>query len=106
MAQDKITRTLSMLGLCKKAGRLVSGVPLVCDAVREGRAFLTVYAAEASANSVKRVCDKCKSYEADAMAVETTPEALAKAIGKSGAVAAVSVCDRGFAEAIMKILNS
>ena len=55
MANTDIKRALSMIGLCKKAGRLTSGVPLVCDAVREGRAFLTVYASGASENSVKRV---------------------------------------------------
>ncbi|MBQ6613851.1 MAG: ribosomal L7Ae/L30e/S12e/Gadd45 family protein [Clostridia bacterium] len=106
MANTDIKRALSMIGLCKKAGRLTSGVPLVCDAVREGRAFLTVYASGASENSVKRVCDKCKSYETLVKALDVTPEELAKAIGKSGAVAAVAILDRGFAEAIEKILNS
>ena len=102
MANTDIKRALSMIGLCKKAGRLTSGVPLVC----EGRAFLTVYASGASENSVKRVCDKCKSYETLVKALDVTPEELAKAIGKSGAVAAVAILDRGFAEAIEKILNS
>ena len=106
MANTDTKRALSMIGLCKKAGRLTSGVPLVCDAVREGRAFLTVYASGASENSVKRVTDKCKSYDTLVMSVDVTPEELAKAIGKSGAVAAVAILDRGFAEAIAKILNS
>lgn len=106
MAADKITRALSMIGMCKKAGRLISGVPLVCDAVREGRAELTVYASGASENSVKRISDKCKSYEADIVAIDVTPEVLGKAVGKSSAVAAVGIADRGFAQAIIKILNS
>ena len=106
MAITDTKRALSMIGLCKKAGRLTSGVPLVCDAVREGRASLTVYASGASENSVKRVTDKCKSYDTLVMSVDVTPEELAKAIGKSGAVAAVAILDRGFAEAIAKILNS
>ncbi len=106
MAQDTVTRALSMIGLCKKAGRLVSGVPLVCDAVREGRVELTVYASLASANSVKRITDKCASYDVNAVAIDVTPEQLGKAIGKSGAVAAVGIADRGFAQAILKILNS
>lgn len=106
MAENTIKRALSMIGLCKKAGRLVSGVPLVCDAIREGRAELTVYAERASANSVKRVLDKCASYETNVTALDVTPEELGRAIGKSGAVAAVCTTDRGFAEAILKILNS
>ena len=106
MALDTKKRALSMIGICKKAGRLISGVPLVCDAVREGKAFLTVYASGASVNSVKRVCDKCASYDVKIVAIDITPEELGKAIGKSGAVAAVCTTDRGFADAILKILNS
>lgn len=98
-------RVLSMLGLCKKAGRLVSGVPLVCDGLREGRVRLVVYAAGAAENSVKRVCDKAKTYECPALAVDTTPETLAKSVGKTGAVAAVGVADDGFARAIAKMIN-
>lgn len=94
-----------MIGLCKKAGRLLSGVPIVCDAVRDGRVHLVVYASEAAENSVKRVCDKAKTYETAAIAVEISPETLAKSIGKPGAVAAVGILDAGFAEAIRKIID-
>ncbi|MBQ5389752.1 MAG: hypothetical protein IIU58_02480 [Clostridia bacterium] len=103
--QDKNTRALSMIGLCKKAGRLISGVPLVCDAMREGRVYLALYAAGAAENSLKRVCDKAKSFDTPARSVDTTPEMLAKSIGKTGAVAAVGITDRGFADAIIKILG-
>ena len=54
---QKTARALSLLGLCKKAGRLTSGVPLVCDAIREGHVRLVVYAAGAAENSTKRVTD-------------------------------------------------
>lgn len=98
-------RALSMIGICKKAGRLLSGVPLVCDALREGRVHLVVYASGAAENSVKRVRDKANSYETAILAVETTPEDLAKSIGKPGAVAAIGITDAGFAEAIRKIID-
>ena len=106
MAQDKLTRALSMIGLCKKAGRIAFGVPLVCEAVREGRAKLVIYASGASENSVKRVCDKCRSYEVEVAPLDVSPDVLGKAIGKTSAVAAVGIIDKGFAEAITKILNS
>ena len=98
-------RALSMIGLCKKAGRLLSGVPIVCDALREGRVHLVVYASGAAENSVKRVCDKANSYSTAAIAVDASPEALGKSIGKPGAVAAVGILDAGFAAAIQKILE-
>ena len=103
---QKTARALSLLGLCKKAGRLTSGVPLVCDAIREGHVRLVVYAAGAAENSIKRVTDKAKSYHTEALAIDTTPEALGRAVGKSGAVAAVGVTDAGFAGALTKILQS
>lgn len=94
-----------MLGLCKKAGRLISGVPMVCDGLRDGRIGLVVYSASAAGNSVKRVCDKASTYECSALAINATPEELAKSVGKTGAVAAVGVADDGFAQAIAKIIN-
>ena len=97
-------RVLSMIGLCKKAGRLVSGVPMVCEALRDGRVQLVVYASGASENSLKRVCDKAKTYSGQAIAVETDPETLAQRIGKTGAVAAVGIADAGFAGALQKMI--
>lgn len=99
-------RALSMLGLCKKAGRMTVGVPQVCDALREGKLHLVVYAAQAAENAIKRVCDKAKFYETEALAVEATAEELGHAVGKSGAVAAVGVADAGFAKALKTILGS
>lgn len=100
-----VKKALSMIGICKKAGRLVSGVPIVCDALRDGKAELVVYASAAAENSVKRVTDKAKSYETEALSLDVTPEELGHSIGKSGAVAAVGITDRGFAEAIKKIIS-
>lgn len=105
IGRDPNVRALSMIGLCKKAGRLIAGVPLVCDALREGRLALVVYASDAAENSIKRVCDKAKSFDTAVLAVGTTPEVLAKSIGKVGATAAVGITDRGFADAITKILG-
>ena len=100
-----IKKALSMIGLCKKAGRLVSGVPAVCDALRDGKAMLVIYAAGAAENSVKRVTDKAKSYETAALPLNVSPEELGHSIGKVGAVAAVGITDGGFAEAIKKIIS-
>ena len=104
-ARSKEKQALSLLGMCKKAGRLICGLPLVCDGLREGRVCLAVYAGKAAENSVKRVCDKAKSSGAEALAVQVTAEELAHAVGKTGAVAAVGITDAGFARALTKILD-
>ena len=100
-----IKKALSMIGLCKKAGRLVFGVPMVVDAMRDGKLDLVVYASGAAENSVKRITDKAKSFETVALALDVSPEELGHSIGKSGAVAAVGIADSGFANAIKKIID-
>ena len=100
-----IKKALSMIGLCKKAGRLVSGVPIVVDAIRENKVCLCIYAAKAAENSVKRVTDKARSYNIAALPLDVTPEELGHSIGKVGAVSAVGIADSGFAEAIKKIIG-
>ncbi len=100
-----IKKALSLIGMCKKAGRIVSGVPIVCDAMRDNKLSLVVYAAKAAENSVKRVTDKAKTYKTQALALDVSPEELGHAIGKAGAVAAVGISDSGFAGAIKKIIS-
>ncbi|MBR1533436.1 MAG: ribosomal L7Ae/L30e/S12e/Gadd45 family protein, partial [Ruminococcus sp.] len=39
-------RLLSFLGICKRAGRLVSGADTVTKAVNEGKAKLVLYASD------------------------------------------------------------
>ena len=48
-------RLLSFLGLCKRAGCLISGAETVTKAVREGKALLVLYASDVSDNSLKGV---------------------------------------------------
>ncbi|MBQ6893181.1 MAG: ribosomal L7Ae/L30e/S12e/Gadd45 family protein [Oscillospiraceae bacterium] len=100
-----IKKALSMIGLSKKAGKLVSGVPIVCDALRDGKVCLVVYASRAAENSVKRVTDKATTYKTAAFSIDVSPEELGHSIGKVGAVAAVGITDNGFAEAIKKIIS-
>ena len=100
-----IKKALSMIGLAKKAGRLVSGVPIVCDALRDGKVCLVVYAARASENSLKRVTDKANTYKTVALPLDISPEELGHFVGKVGAVSAVGITDNGFAEAIKKIIS-
>ena len=48
-------RLLSFLGLCKRAGCLISGAETVTKAVAEGKALLVLYASDVSENSLKGV---------------------------------------------------
>lgn len=100
MKQNKID---SMLGLCMRAGRLVSGEFAAENAVKDGSARLVVVATDASANTSKLFRDKCSFYEVPCV-VYGTKASLGHAIGKEMR-ASIAVLDEGFAKSIMKHLD-
>ena len=88
------TKTLSALGLCAKARKLVFGTPMVCEALRGAKKpYLVIEAAGNSAATAKRIADKCAFYAVKHVRLAIDGEALAAAIGKSGRVAVVAITD-------------
>ncbi len=96
-------RFLGLLGLCRRAGRVVIGAPLVGLSLRSGKApALVLLAADASAGSAKKMQTKCNFYKVPLLCVPYTGEALAHAVGKGGPVAALAVMDAGIAGELLK----
>jgi len=93
MSESAVQRQLKALGMCKRAGKLVSGTELVCEAVKKGRAVVVVTASGASPSSIKRVADKCAFYGVEHILVDTDTLSLGAAIGKSTAASA-AITDR------------
>ena len=98
-----MNRAERMIGLAMKAGRLKSGGSMVEETIREGKAELVLIANDASDNTKKRICDKCRFYQVPNV-LFSDMEHLGKAIGKD-ARGAVAVTDAGFAKEILKILQ-
>ena len=96
-------KVLSMIGLAAKAGKLVSGEFSVETAIKKGKAFLVVCAADASEASKKSYRDAGAFYHVPVY-VYGTKESLGKFSGKEYRSAA-AVTDEGFAKAIMKLLD-
>ena len=94
-----------MLGLAKKAGRIISGTDMVCEAVRTGKAKHIYIAGDASRNTNKRLINCCTYYEVPYSIILPCGTELAHAIGKTGNVAAAAVTDIGFTMAINKIID-
>ena len=56
--------TLRALGLARRAGALVCGTPMICDALRSAKKpFLVVAANDISEGTRKKLTDKCGYYE-------------------------------------------
>jgi ribosomal protein L7Ae-like RNA K-turn-binding protein len=99
----KPNQWMSLLGLANRARKIISGEELSVKEIRSGRAKLVLLSADASANTMKKVTDKCKSYEVPLKLVEDR-HLLGQAIGKEARVV-VAVMDDGFAKKLVSLLD-
>lgn len=94
MGNDK--KFLSALGLCVRAGKVIFGVPMICDAMRKGgknSPAVVFEASDTSENTHKRISDKCEYYKVKHIKLSIGGEELAAALGKTAFLAAVAVTD-------------
>ncbi|MFY0542745.1 YlxQ family RNA-binding protein [Brevibacillus sp. H7] len=98
-----IPKVAQMLGLAMRARKVVTGEELVVGAVRSGQAKLVLLAADASANTTKKVTDKCRHYGVPCYAVADRFE-LGRAIGKDSRVT-LAITDSKMAESIQHLLT-
>ena len=98
--QEKL---LSTLGLCARARKLVTGTPMVCEALRQGGkapVLAVLEASDTSDNTHKKLSDKCAYYKVPLYRLPADTATLGRAIGKTGAVAAVGVTDTNLFRAL------
>ncbi|MBX9972448.1 YlxQ family RNA-binding protein [Cytobacillus firmus] len=94
---------MSLLGLANRARKITSGEELAVKEIRSGKAKLVLLSADASANTAKKVTDKCKSFGVPYKLIQNR-EMLGKAIGKEARVV-VAVLDAGFAKKLLTLLD-
>ncbi|WP_318504558.1 YlxQ family RNA-binding protein [Bacillus sp. T3] len=97
------TGWMSLLGLANRARKIISGEELSVKEIRSGKAKLVLLSADASANTTKKITDKCKSYHVPVKLVEDR-FLLGKSIGKEARVV-VTVLDEGFAKKLLTLLD-
>ncbi|WP_159459825.1 L7Ae/L30e/S12e/Gadd45 family ribosomal protein [Scatolibacter rhodanostii] len=100
MQTDKI---LSMMGLCRRAGKLAGGFDLVCEKIREGKAYLTLAAEDISEKTFKNLNYEAQKYSVPAIRIEADMTTMGKACGIKAGVAVVT--DEGFAKALLKLIR-
>ncbi len=99
--QQKEKKLLATLGLCVRAGKVIFGVPMICESLRRGGSsapVLVLEAADTSDNTHKRISDKCKYYQVKHIRLSCDGTTLAAALGKSSSLAAVAVTDPQMSE--------
>ena len=103
LPQEATASFLQMLGLAARARRLGIGATIARDAMRTGSAVCVVLAADASANTQKRILDTASFYKIPIFEICKDAIEIGQAIGKSGMIAAVAVLDASFASALQGI---
>ena len=98
-AEDKL---LSTVGLCARARKLVTGTPMVCEAMRSRKptVLAVLEASDTSDNTHNKLVSKCTYYQIPLYRLTADTARLAHAVGKTGSVAAVGVTDENFYKAL------
>ena len=95
---------LFMLGLCRRAGKLIMGTDLVTKSLPSKKTYLVIYTSDASDNTKKRVTDKCSFYGVEAVMTDFSGDAIGDAIGKSGTVCTLGITDINFASELKALV--
>ncbi len=95
---DKI---LSLMGICRRAGKLVIGAKPVIDTVNAKKAKLVIFTNDFSHNSSKPVIEAIKLNNIKSITINRSKNDLSLAVGKLCGVAATE--DEGFARKLIEL---
>ena len=93
----------SLLGLCQKAGKVVSGSVLCEKNIRSGKARLVIISSEASEATIKNFSSLSHACQVPVI-IAGTREQLGRAIGKYNRTVLV-ILDRSFKDMLLKEQN-
>ncbi|MFV0556761.1 MAG: YlxQ-related RNA-binding protein [Lactovum sp.] len=96
-----MNKILNMIGLAKRAGKIVTGEELVVKSIQRSTAKLVFLANDASDNLTKKITDKTNSYHIKT-SQRYNQEELSKAIGSNRKV--IAILDEGFAKKMENLL--
>lgn len=96
-------KLLSLLGLTRRAGKIITGDEACMKSVRSGKARLIIVAEDASDNTKKKYGDKCAHYNTK-LIVTGDRVSLGAAIGRPEQVV-MAIEDEGFASGIRKCME-
>ena len=102
MREQIANQVVSFLGLCMRAGRIVSGQEACVDLARQEEAALVLMDAAVSENTRKRITDACHSHNVPLY--EISEGELGRAIGKKGRMMIAMKMD-GMAQKVLTLLK-
>lgn len=94
-------KTLNLLGMATKAGKLVTGEDLTLKEIRKEQAKIVIVASDASEKTIKKISDKCRHYQIP-IAIHFTKSELSQAVGKERTICTTT--DNGFGKKLRELL--
>lgn len=92
-----------LLSVCRRAGKLICGSDEVKESCLRKEARLVITASDFSERSKREIEALCRREKIPHVTISRTMDDVGEKIGKRFGV--MSVCDRGFADAVMKKLS-
>lgn len=99
---DKEQQLLNLIGLARRAGKLISGEELVIKAVQNGKAKLVFVAKDSSQNLIKKINDKANYYEVEVSQIFSEDE-ISQSIGQHRKV--IAILDAGFSKKMESLMD-
>lgn len=103
MPEEK-NHLITTLGLCARAGALIYGTDMICEALRNGvknkTPLLVIEASDTSENTRKKLSDKCKFYKVRLVIIPCSSATLGAALGRHRALAAAGITDAQLTRAV------
>ena len=98
---SKAAKTLNLLTICRKAGKVVLGFDAVKDSVYGGKAFCVCTVSDLSPKTTKEAAYISQREGVPLLKLGLTMEDIWRAMGQRSGV--ISICDQGFAKRLAQI---
>ncbi len=108
ISNEENEKLRSTIGLAAKAGKVIYGTPLICEALAmhgDKKPCVVLEGSDTSENTHKRLSDKCAFYGCELIRLPISMSELSACVGKKALIAAVGIRDKGLCEAIKKKLG-
>lgn len=96
-----MNKLLSLLGLSRRAGKLIYGYDAAVEAIKNKKAVCALYASDISPKTEKNLIFEAEKAGIEVIKLKVTIEEAGDAIGKKAGVFAL--CDSGFQKALSEL---
>ena len=101
-------KVLSLLGIAKKAGKVICGTDMAVESIRSGKkgsVVLLLLASDESKYAVKRIENTSAYYKIPLIRLQADKLELARLTGSRAELSVAGITDTGFANAMMSVMQ-